>query len=147
MRTMQQTLTQEITDVANAMNLEIVDGGHAAANDGTFLVMDGLDTRLVIEYSFQHGKADFAFSGQAVDTPGKDFFLAKNVFPQVYRGNRKVRIQVIYHEGDSVRRLTGLLKDVLAPYALTRAQGQPDGEIRPVAYCQPTPFDDCLSRL
>ena len=135
MQTMQDKLTEEFRRLAeDEAGLELVTD--AQENSGSWYVMDGLDTRMAINFSFQHNRSTtfehsritMSLVGQAVEEPSLDFFQARQLYPNkqgiawnldVYGLDhpRAVHLAAAYSDGGQLSRVLGVVRDLLAPYA------------------------------
>ena len=78
MQTMQDKLTEEFRRLAEGeAGLEFVTDPRGTS--GSWYIMDGLDTRMVISYKFEQDCIDMSLIGQAVEEPDSDFFKARQL--------------------------------------------------------------------
>ncbi len=128
MQTMQDKLTEEFRRLAEGeAGLEFVTDPRGTS--GSWYIMDGLDTRMVISYKFEQDCIDMSLIGQAVEEPDSDFFKARQLrsrfggspFQGVQMrgpdGTRTLVFIVAYRDGKGLRRMLGVVRDLLAPYA------------------------------
>jgi hypothetical protein len=114
--------------------LVVVEGiagrGGQGNTTGSWLVMDDLDTRLVIGAEFERTGAKFALAGQAVTEPERAFWAEHKLFPQPrHRDELAVEFYSAYADGDRLRKLEALVHDLLAPYAKPTAHEFFTGEV------------------
>lgn len=128
MQTMQDKLTEEFRRLAEGeAGLEFVTDPRGTS--GIWYVMDRLDTRMVISYKFEQDRVDMSLIGQAVKEPDLDFFKARQLYSRFggspfeglqVRGPDRTRTLLLiaaYRDGKGLRRMLGVVRDLLAPYA------------------------------
>jgi hypothetical protein len=112
MQTMQDKLTEEFRRLAEdeaGLEFVITTMSTTIRNIGKWYVMDGLDTRMTIKYDFQTDAAVFTLTGPAV------------------RERRLTKPMVAYYDvGDHLRNVTGIVRDLLAPYAKNSGAQAPE---------------------
>lgn len=136
--TMQGKLETEFARLAAEAGLEFVAVRQLADNglgcpETTWHYMDGLDTRLQLTAAFGDRRGYAELAGPAVAGPDLDWFKTRHLYP---RGTGSVAGRAIdyaasYADGDEIRRLLGIIRDLLAPYARPagRELAPPDGAI------------------
>jgi hypothetical protein len=123
-KTIEAKLTGIIESAARAAKLELVivepiAGRNDGRLTGSWQVMDGLDTRLVVMADFGSLGAKFTLAGQALVEADRSVFKDHGVFPDhVFASDgRMVEYTAPYADGDRLRNLDSLLRALLAPYA------------------------------
>lgn len=95
---------------------------------GEWLIVDesdGIDTRLCIKHAFEVDGVEFTLSGQAVTAARAEFFIERGLFRSAAVGARRVVIRTEYHDGDRLRELFGVVRDLLKPFALQPLSSDP----------------------
>jgi hypothetical protein len=134
MGTIESKLTGILKDAARAASLELVTVqalvNRGVDKTGTWQVMDGLDTRLVVSAEFGSEVVKFTLRGQALREPADGFFRERVVFPRPGRDGRVLDYTAAYPDGDRLRKFASLLAELLSPYAPADVAAEPIPENR-----------------
>jgi hypothetical protein len=122
MKLIKDKLTDEFGQAVAAAGLELVTASDRAIAgkagvSRTWLVMDGLDTRLVIAATFGDTALSAELSGQAVSDRESGFFRDHSLFPKNMADSRAVELAAAYSDGRNLRRVFEVITGLLAPYA------------------------------
>lgn len=129
MQHMQQRLTAEFERVVSEAGLELVqvEANHQGARgvSTSWLVMDGLDARLSIQALFASGRVNVTLGGQAASDQPNSWYRERSLIPKAApeAGMKVTEVGALYTDGDRLRRIFGAVRELLAPYARTQADG------------------------
>lgn len=122
--TMKDKLAAEFAALAADAGLEFVAARQLADNglgrpEITWHYMDGLDTRLQLRAAFGNRSVGTVISGQATAERDLAWFRHRSLYPKDTgsTGGRALDKSADYADGDQLRRLLGIIRDLLAPYA------------------------------
>jgi hypothetical protein len=135
MQTVQDKITEEFRRLTeDEAGLEFVTDPRGTF--GIWYVMDGLDTRMIISYGFTDSLFGVNLEGQAVERPDVDFFVARGLSPEEgwptwgvrvegFDHPRAVSMEAGFRDGERLRRMLGVVRDLLAAYAKNSAAQAP----------------------
>src|SRR5436305_12431173 len=122
MRSMQQKFAKAAAQAASDAGLDAADTVKASPDKGLWWFQDGLTTRLVAEYHFEHACANFTLSGPAadhaaqaaIDDPGHAPASWAHADP--FDDGHAYRVHVDYADPGQAAAFFQLLGELLAPW-------------------------------